>query len=181
MFARSEEDVGSLFSLHIPLPIGEAADIEDDSTVTFEQSPSYSQLRVLVAEDQEINQMVIEEVLSHYDCDVTLVANGKEAVDAISEIEFDVVLMDIQMPIMNGYEATQKIRAFNSEIPIYALSASVMESDRKASIDAGMNGHLSKPINAVEIEEALASAQSFHSKGLSDSAAMAEGMVKESL
>ncbi|MBF0428891.1 MAG: response regulator, partial [Magnetococcales bacterium] len=106
-------------------------------------------LRVLLAEDNEINQQVARELLEEEGIVVQIAANGEEAVAAVKADSFDLVLMDIQMPVMDGYAATQAIRAdakFGA-VPIIAMTANAMSGDREKCMDAGMNDHISKPIH----------------------------------
>jgi signal transduction histidine kinase/CheY-like chemotaxis protein len=113
---------------------------------------------VLVAEDNKVNQMVIGDYLEGFGCRVTLVDNGAQAVQAVREAQsqpFMVILMDIQMPQMDGYEACRQIRALDAQVPIIALSAAVMPRDRQASMEAGMNGHLAKPIDPQALHQEL--------------------------
>lgn len=109
-------------------------------------------MRALVAEDNRINQTVISELLSQAGIDVTLVGTGAEAVAAVTGGgAFDVVLMDIQMPEMDGYEATRKIREYGSAVPIIAMTAHVAPEKRERCIAAGMNGHLEKPVSVDQL------------------------------
>ena len=107
-----------------------------------------SALRVLVAEDNDINQQVIREILKAAGLDVDLVSDGLAAVQAVQAQPYDLVLMDVQMPVLDGIEATQQIRQFKSkeDLPIVALTAHAMEAERQRCLDAGMNDHASKPI-----------------------------------
>lgn len=111
--------------------------------------------KILVAEDNEINQEIIQEVLSDLGVEVKLVNNGQEAVEAFGNQEYDMILMDIQMPFMDGYEATRRIRSNKQKkgniIPIIAMTAHAMDEDRDKSQDAGMNGHISKPLDMEEL------------------------------
>ncbi|MFN3078098.1 MAG: response regulator, partial [Alphaproteobacteria bacterium] len=104
---------------------------------------------VLLVEDNEINQQVARELLEEEGITVQIAANGQEAVDAVSSARFDVVLMDVQMPVMDGYEASRTIRADArfASLPILAMTANAMTGDREKCIDAGMNDHISKPIH----------------------------------
>ncbi|MBE9545439.1 MAG: response regulator, partial [Proteobacteria bacterium] len=105
---------------------------------------------VLLVEDNEINQQVAREILSDAGLEVTLANDGQEAVDAVQQNKFDAVLMDIQMPVMDGYTATREIRNLKSEIrnvPVIAMTAHAMTGDREKSIQAGMNDHVAKPID----------------------------------
>jgi len=105
---------------------------------------------VLLVEDNEINQQVAREILEGAGLFVSLANNGHEAIDAIYKNEYDAVLMDVQMPVMDGYTATRKIRNLKSEIrniPIIAMTAHAMAGDADKSLAAGMNGHVTKPID----------------------------------
>lgn len=108
--------------------------------------------RILVAEDEYVNQMVIGSVLKKFGLMHEFANDGEEVIQKLKEnSDLNIILMDIQMPILDGFETTKKIREFNTDIPIIALSASVLEEDKEKCELAGMNGHLSKPINKEEI------------------------------
>ncbi|MDP2369064.1 response regulator [Rhodoferax sp.] len=104
---------------------------------------------VLVVEDNEINRQLAQELLQQAGLVVTLAHNGKEAVDLVERVHFDAVLMDIHMPIMGGFEATQRIRANpqRAQLPIIAMTANAMTGDREKCLAAGMNDHVAKPID----------------------------------
>ncbi|MBR9987957.1 MAG: response regulator [Desulfosarcina sp.] len=106
-------------------------------------------IRVLVAEDNPTNQQVAQAILEGAGIAVTIVNNGEAAVQAIRDTPFDAVLMDIQMPRMNGYEATRKIRELpqGGTIPIVAMTAHAMKGDEEKCLEAGMDGYISKPVN----------------------------------
>jgi signal transduction histidine kinase/ActR/RegA family two-component response regulator len=112
-------------------------------------------LRVLVAEDNVVNRKLAEHLLRQRGHDPLMVVNGREAVDALGCGSFDLVLMDLQMPEMDGFEATAAIRALEqttgSRVPIVALTAHAMEGDRQRCLDADMDGYVSKPIDAGEL------------------------------
>ena len=105
--------------------------------------------RILVAEDNEINRIVARELLESAGLLVTTVTNGREAVEAVSSTSFDAVLMDLQMPVLDGLEATRKIRAQDKfqKLPIIAMTANAMAGDRERCLQQGMNEHVSKPID----------------------------------
>jgi signal transduction histidine kinase/DNA-binding response OmpR family regulator len=128
--------------------------------------------QLLLVEDNEINQQVAKEILEGSGLNVTLANNGQEAVNAVKENEYDAVLMDIQMPVMDGYQATRKIREWetevreqrtedrrqdsalspqSSELPIIAMTAHAMAGDEDKSLQAGMNGHVTKPIDPDQL------------------------------
>lgn len=107
-----------------------------------------SHSKVLVAEDNEINALIVIHMLESEGYEVVHALNGESAVEQVRQQPFDIVLMDIDMPVMDGLEATRLIRKeLGSEVPIIALTANAYDSDVKASLDAGMTAHLSKPIN----------------------------------
>jgi CheY-like chemotaxis protein len=115
--------------------------------------------RVLLVEDVELNQVLITDMLRAHGHDVTLAKNGMEAVDLATKEAFDLVLMDVQMPIMDGVEATRRIRRLPppaGEVPVLALSANVMATEQARYMAAGMNGALAKPVDWAQLFEALA-------------------------
>ncbi len=117
--------------------------------------------KVLLVEDNEINQEFAVTMLENYDMKVFVANNGLEAIEMISNEMFDFVLMDIQMPKLDGLEATRRIRNMEGEyykkIPIIALSANALVGDKQKSLDAGMNEHITKPINPHQLFETLRS------------------------
>ncbi|MEZ4701456.1 MAG: response regulator [Rhodothermales bacterium] len=116
-----------------------------------------SALRILLAEDNVINQKVATRMLERLDCRVDVVANGLEVLNALEQLRYDVILMDMMMPEMDGLEATRQIRSRpHAHQPyIIALTANAMEDDRKKCLAAGMDAYLSKPIRADQLEAAL--------------------------
>ncbi len=109
--------------------------------------------RVLLVEDNEINQELAMELLSSNGILVEVAGNGREALDILQKNEFDGVLMDCQMPVMDGYEATRRIRGQEryKDLPVLAMTANAMAGDRDKVLDAGMNDHIAKPINVREM------------------------------
>jgi signal transduction histidine kinase/DNA-binding NarL/FixJ family response regulator/ABC-type phosphate/phosphonate transport system substrate-binding protein len=148
---------GSSFSFDLPLPLcsdEEAAALAQESSRTQLQQAAL-QGRVLLVEDNLINQEVAAEQLRQMGLLVTLADNGEVAVDQARRHYFDLILMDIQMPVMDGYTATQKIREFNVDVPIIALTAAAMVEDRDKALSAGMNDHLSKPIEPTRLYQVM--------------------------
>ncbi|MGD1809169.1 response regulator [Dapis sp. BLCC M126] len=123
-------------------------------------------INLLLVEDNEINQEIAKELLQKIGCQVSVANNGLEAIAAVREHEFDAVLMDIQMPEMDGVEATKHIRALGNtdapdkqrftDLPIIAMTAHAMIGDKEVSLQAGMNAHVTKPINPNELFKTLA-------------------------
>jgi len=109
--------------------------------------------KVLLVEDNEINQLVAKELLEKIALVVTIANNGKEGVEKVKKTDFDLVFMDIQMPEMDGYEATREIRkdARFQDLPIIAMTAQAMSFDRDKCLEAGMNDYISKPINSKRL------------------------------
>jgi len=111
--------------------------------------------KVLVAEDNEVNQIVVTKLLEKMGFKVEIASDGLQALHKVKNNSFDIVFMDLQMPNMDGFEATAKIREFDTTTPIIALSAAVMEKDKEHTSEAGMDGHLSKPIEKEKFEEII--------------------------
>ena len=117
-------------------------------------------VQILLAEDNEINQEVANEILTKAGCEVDIVENGKLAIEAVLKKKYDLVLMDCQMPEMDGYEATKIIRdnysaVQNHNIPIIAMTANAMKGDREKCLEAGMNDYVAKPINVKKLSEVI--------------------------
>lgn len=123
--------------------------------------PDLSGVRVLVAEDNEMNQQIVTELLESVGADVDIAANGREAVEKVlrskTDVRYDIVLMDIQMPEMDGYEASRLIRADQhfADLPIIALTAHAMVDQRQLCLDAGMNDRVTKPIDPSELLQTM--------------------------
>ena len=113
--------------------------------------------RTLLVEDSEINREVAVEILQSAQLAVTVAGDGQEALEILDEVQFDLVLMDIEMPVMDGYEATRRIRGDSrfEDLPIVAMTAHAMSGDREKSIQAGMNDHVSKPIDVEQLFSSL--------------------------
>jgi CheY-like chemotaxis protein len=115
-------------------------------------------LRILVAEDNQVNQLLVSALLRRLGCQVDLVSNGLEAISAVQRIPYDLILMDVQMPEMDGIAAAQAIRRLPGEvrrIPIIALTANAMAGQREEYIEAGMDDYVSKPIDMAQLMGAM--------------------------
>ena len=150
-------DKGSDFTVFLNLPIAleheNVKEVEEIQDVQY----SFAGKHILLAEDNEINAEICVSVLESKGASIERVENGKEAVEVMNKNEsnYDFILMDIQMPEMDGYEATKVIRQTNKEIPIFALSADAYLENKRYSKEIGMDGHFSKPIDFEKMEEDL--------------------------
>lgn len=152
---ESEPGKGSTFKVELPYTLGELLP-DSGENYTYSQDnfalPQQPDIRLLVAEDNKMNQNLLKHLLGNRQLHYQLVNNGQEAVSALSKQHFDLVLMDLQMPEMDGYTATRKIREeLQSNIPIIAMTAHAMSGEREKCLQAGMNEYLSKPIREGEL------------------------------
>ena len=149
---ESEKGVGTTFVIQVPFKIDMDADKREEQTDVSENS--IKGLHILLAEDNELNMEIAEFVLQNEGADVTKAWNGQEAVELFRNSkpgEFNVILMDIMMPVVNGYEATKMIRSLDREdakkIPIIAMTANAFTEDRIRAKKAGMDEHIAKPVD----------------------------------
>ncbi len=149
---------GSVFSLSIP---AHEATVQANDSAEVPLAARKSLVgRVLVAEDNEINQLLLSAMLEKLGVEFRVVADGKQTVTEIAEAAakaepYDIILMDIQMPEMDGYEASRALRRSGALLPIIALTANAFPEDKDRALDAGMQGHLSKPVSVDQLQEAL--------------------------
>lgn len=149
---------GTAITFSIPLELPDDTDIADYKAQLKSKSEAEStefNANVLLVEDNAINQEVIQAQLTHLGLTISIANNGREAVERVNRHQYDLVLMDIQMPEMDGYEATKLIRVTQPDLPIVALTAAAMVEDRKKALEAGMSDHLSKPFKESQIRETL--------------------------
>lgn len=155
---QSEPGKGSTFWIDLPLPV--AQEVYQPTNTALSVLPNLAYCRVLLAEDNEVNRMVAVKMLESLGCTVETALNGAEAVQKALAGEYDLILMDVQMPEMDGYEATQRIReaerATGEHRIIVAMTAHSMESDRRACLETGMDDYLSKPVKRERLAETLA-------------------------
>jgi signal transduction histidine kinase/CheY-like chemotaxis protein len=150
---QSEPTKGSTFSFVIELPTAEVTSATATCIVL-----RLEVLSILVAEDNAVNQTIIEAMLRKLGHQVTLVGTGGEALAALASADFDLVLMDCNMPEMDGIEATQRLRAGgvrDSRIPVIALTANALEGDRERCLAAGMDDFVAKPVTIAELRKAI--------------------------
>ena len=149
---ESKEGTGTTFVIRVPFKIDPDADKREEQKDVSEKS--IKGLHILLAEDNELNMEIAEFVLQNEGAEVTKAWNGQEVVELFRKSEpgeFDVILMDIMMPVMNGYDATKKIRSLGREdakvIPIIAMTANAFTEDRIRAKEAGMDEHVAKPVD----------------------------------
>jgi two-component system, sensor histidine kinase len=151
---ESEPGKGSVFVFELSMPLSSA---KTNPPIPLEAETEKQSFcgRVLVVEDDRVNQLVVKLMLTRLGAVCEIVADGGDAVANVARERWDLVLMDIQMPGMDGFEATRRIRATGSQVPIVALTANAMVEDRAACEAAGMNDFLAKPIREAELRACL--------------------------
>lgn len=156
---KSEQGKGSEFTISLRFPIGEA---KTEQTLPAAKASAFTGKKLLVVEDNELNLEIASTLLKEAGFEVDTAENGKiavEKVEAASADRYDLILMDIQMPEMDGYEATRRIRALpdakKAALPIVAMTANAFEDDRKSALHAGMNGHIAKPLDIQKLFQVL--------------------------
>lgn len=152
----STHGVGSTFWAWIPCEISIHEDHSPTTSQPLKQQPSLNEngkkeLKILIAEDNDSNYLLVQHILNNHN--LTHVLNGVEAVNKVRDENFDLILMDMKMPVMGGVEATRKIREFNKKIPIIALTANAFDSDRISALDAGCNDFIAKPLKKNQLLE----------------------------
>jgi signal transduction histidine kinase/BarA-like signal transduction histidine kinase len=144
---KSQLNKGSEFEFKIPIKSGYSERKSETKQELLDDLDKLKNKKVLLCEDNEINARILTKVLINKGMLVDWAKNGREGVDKAFKAKYDIILMDIRMPIMDGIEAAIKIREKDENIPIIALSANAYSNDVEKSVKAGMNAHLSKPVN----------------------------------
>ena len=150
---KSKEGEGSVFGFVLSF---EKTEVEAVIKMATEGTSTLKNLKILVAEDVKLNQLLIRIILEDFGVEVDMADNGKIAIEKLTTTHYDIILMDLQMPEMNGFEATAYIRnQLKSNIPIIALTADVTTVDVEKCKAAGMNDYISKPIDEKLLYEKI--------------------------
>lgn len=155
---ESELGRGSSFFFEVPLKLSEIpASIETENELVNENLGASYPLKILFVDDNSLNQIVSKKLFSKLGIEVDIASNGKMALHHFKKNNYDLIFMDVQMPEMDGIEATRQIRnvLYNSEVQIFSISANTQDEDLQSYLDAGMNGHLSKPLKVREVSEII--------------------------
>ncbi|MTI22828.1 PAS domain S-box protein, partial [Fulvivirga sp. RKSG066] len=155
---RSESNKGSEFSFTLTFDKGRVKPKHQEDAEQEVFPSNLSGTKILVVEDNQINQVVAEKFLRKWNISVEIANHGKEALEILKKESFDLVLMDLQMPVMGGYEATAEMKADKSlkDLPIIALTASALTEERERVFKSGMNDFVTKPLNAQELYSKIA-------------------------
>jgi CheY-like chemotaxis protein len=153
---ESKVGQGSCFWFELELERVPKADRVVEKHQNREGEGSLAGTRILLAEDNQVNQMVAVKMLERLGASVSTCDDGVKTLDALGKGSFDLVLLDCQMPEMDGYQVAREIRRRGLEIPVVAMTANAMEGDRSRCLDAGMDDYLSKPVRAAELLKAIA-------------------------
>lgn len=152
----SKKGDGTTITLTIPFAVGSEKDIPQTKGKVTDSS-ILKEKKILLVEDNEMNRLVATTLLENYGVIITEVHNGAEAVRALKTTYFDLVLMDVQMPVLNGLDATRIIRQdVNQFVPIIALTANAIKGEAEKCLKAGMNDYISKPFEEEELINAIA-------------------------
>jgi signal transduction histidine kinase/ActR/RegA family two-component response regulator len=152
IWVKSDQQIGSKFYFILSLKESLTLPI---NTTEVEHARAQFTGNVLVVEDNEINQVVAEQILLSYGLQVDIANDGQQCIEALEQLDYDLVLMDLHMPNIDGFEACSIIRQTNPDIPIVALTAAVLKDEVKKALDAGMNSHLAKPLDHVQLQKVL--------------------------
>ena len=160
---QSTPGVGSTFWFSLSLQrIEEASGLTDHpAVIPSPTTQAFHSLKVLLVEDNEVNQMVAHAILQSFGCEIVIASQGEEACELAKAQRFDMILMDCQMPVMDGFSATRAIREYEQShglpsVPIIALTANALQGDREKCLAAGMNDYLAKPVQHTIVQEKLA-------------------------
>jgi signal transduction histidine kinase/ActR/RegA family two-component response regulator len=157
LILETEIEKGSIFSFRLKFGIPHKTDVLRKlyKVVDDNKNLNYINKRILLVEDDEINTIIIKKILEKNSLTVDIVNNGQSAIEKARNFKYDLILMDINMPILNGYDATNAIRGFDKQVPILALTATTLFGIKDKAMNMGMNDILYKPLNSKELLEKL--------------------------
>ena len=160
MQLNSEPNKGSTFTFTVSAPKTDF--VKQDDVVASNSLTDFSNKRILLVEDNFINRQVVAKMLEPSEATLTMAEDGLEALDLLKKESFDLILMDCQMPNMDGYECTIAIREYEKNtplhVPIVAITANAYEDDKQRCLDIGMDDFVSKPVNSHELYTVIAKA-----------------------
>lgn len=167
--AQSNYGEGSTFAFIVEMKeVLEGSLAKKEEILQYTQVEKLNKLKVLIAEDNDLNSFMLAHMLRTWDCEVTIVKNGRLALDAIDKDNFEIILMDTHMPVMSGFEAITEIRNSMDPLlrktPIITISASVMEHEQKAAFEVGADDVIGKPFNPIELYNKIVKAVSISNK-----------------
>lgn len=152
---NSEINKGSSFMVNIPFKIStveeKALNQIDDPKKNKKKDLDQSSINILLAEDNKVNQLIMTKMFRKNGAKVEIAENGEIVLEKLEKSSFNIILMDVQMPLLDGYDTTRRIRAKNIDIPIIALTANALKSHRKKCIECGMNDYIAKPVSYEKI------------------------------
>lgn len=162
IYVRSESGRGAVFTIELPVGVDvnqRAVVNRYDALEQLQKDQSEPSLpvsrRALVAEDAKANQALIQVLLQKMGFEVTIVEDGQQAIEQVRKEAFDIIFMDMQMPVMNGYDATQQIKAMGIRTPVIAVTAHAMKGDEQKCFDAGCDDYIAKPIDRKKMEQII--------------------------
>jgi CheY-like chemotaxis protein len=151
IWVESEENIGSTFKFTHPFEKQQVNIRYEEHLPVPDISELLKGISVLVAEDEEINFLFLKETLTQAGADVDWAKNGQEAVEKAKESDYDLVLMDMKMPVLDGYDATKTIKKYNPDIPIIAQTAYALPDEQQLGYEAGCDDYMSKPIDPIRL------------------------------
>ena len=156
---ETKKDVGTEFIVRVTFEVIDKPEpVEESAQVEQLEEPAqidFSGVKILLVEDIDVNREIALMMLEQFGFEIDTAVNGREAVDKVAQVAYDLILMDIQMPIMNGYDAARAIRKTGNNVPIIAMTANAMPEDIKRAKEAGMDDHIAKPLDLPKMMETI--------------------------